>query len=154
MSRSRQSGFTLLEVMVATLIMGIAIVGLMSNLHVSLRNTGRLTDYDRATLFAQHKMDELLSVAALPNYQPLNGTFDPGTGDPNAGGWQALPRPFEYPPHPAPGTRVLQRIELQIWWTNGDRRRTYTLEGFRPSVLTQVEAAQLGSGVPGGVGPQ
>ena len=122
----------------------------MSNLHVSLRNTGRLTDYDRATLFAQHKMDELLSVAVLPNYQPLSGTFDAGSGDPSSGGWQALPRPYEYPPHPGPGTRALQRIELQIWWNNADRRRTYTLEGFRSCILTQAEAAQLSAAVPGG----
>ena len=141
-----EAGFTLLEVMVATLIMGIAIVGLLSNLHVSLRNAAKLTDYDRATIFAQHKMDELLTVAALPNYQMLNGTFDPGTGDPNAGGWQALPRPYDYPPHAGPGQRVLQRIELQIWWKVNDQRRTFALEGFRQSVLSQTDAQQLGTG--------
>ena len=46
--RSRR-GFTLLEVMVATTIMGIAVVTLLSALSTSVRNATRLTDYVRAT---------------------------------------------------------------------------------------------------------
>ena len=39
---SRRSGFTLLEVMVATLIMGIAVVGLIVGLTQSVKNASRL----------------------------------------------------------------------------------------------------------------
>ncbi len=53
-------GFTLLEVMVASLIMGIAVAGVLSGLAGAARNASRLTDYDRATLVAKQKMDELL----------------------------------------------------------------------------------------------
>ncbi|HEX4232285.1 MAG TPA: prepilin-type N-terminal cleavage/methylation domain-containing protein [Bryobacteraceae bacterium] len=144
--RSREAGFTLLEVMVATLIMGIAVVGLLSNLHVSLRNTARLTDYDRATLFAQHKMDDLLASSLLPNYQQITGGYDPGSGSAEDGGWRALARPFEYPPNPQVGDKVLQRVELEIWWNNGDRRRSFTLEGFRQAILSQADAARLTTG--------
>ena len=66
-SRSRLSsasgpraGFTLLEVLVATTIMAIAVSGLLASLSTSLRVASRLTDYDRATLLAREKMDELL----------------------------------------------------------------------------------------------
>ena len=52
-------GFTLLEVLVATLIMGIAISGILSGLSGAARNASRLTDHDRATLLAKQKMDAL-----------------------------------------------------------------------------------------------
>ena len=55
-----ERGFTLLEVMVATLIMGIAVSGVLSGLAAAARNASRLTQYDRATLLARQKMDELL----------------------------------------------------------------------------------------------
>ncbi|HEX4810938.1 MAG TPA: prepilin-type N-terminal cleavage/methylation domain-containing protein [Bryobacteraceae bacterium] len=144
--KASEAGFTLLEVMVATLIMAIAVVGLLSNLHVSLRNTARLTDYDRATVFAQHKMDDLLSSTALPNYQQISGPYDPGAGDAQDGGWRALARPFEFAPNPQVGDQVLQRVELEIWWNNGDRKRSFTLEGFRKSVLSQGDAGRLTTG--------
>src|SRR5205814_2063081 len=59
-------GFTLLEVLVATTIMGVAVVTLLSALSTSVRNATRLTDYDRAALLARAKMDALLVDPALP----------------------------------------------------------------------------------------
>ena len=58
-NRSAANGFTLLEVLVATLIMGIAISGILSGLSGAARNASRLTDHDRVTLLAQQKMDDL-----------------------------------------------------------------------------------------------
>lgn len=145
--RKSEAGFTLLEVMVATLIMSIAVVGLLANLHVSLRNTERLTGYDRATQFAQHKMDELLADAQLPSYVTVEGAFTSADGDTPQGGWTALARPFEYPPHPAPGQLCLERIELQVWWTNAGRRRTLNLSGYRQHALTADEATRVAVGL-------
>mgnify|MGYP001601755855 FL=1 len=142
--QANATGFTLLEVMVATLIMGIAVVGLLSNLHVSLRNTERLTDYDRATQFAQHKMDEIITQAHFPLYQPISGTFAPdGLSKPEAGGWTAVATPFEAPPRAPAGELSLERIQLQVWWKKDNRRRTLTLEGVRQHYLTRDEAARL-----------
>src|ERR1700730_13512709 len=58
--RASQQGVTPLEVLVATLIMGIAVAGVLGGLSASARNAARLTQYDRATLLARAKMNELL----------------------------------------------------------------------------------------------
>jgi hypothetical protein len=51
------------------------------------------------------------------------------------GGWRAKLAPFEVPPNPPPGTRVLDRLELEIWWISGQQRRAFVLEGFRARVV-------------------
>jgi len=136
---SRQSGFTLLEVMVATLIMGVAVVGLLANLHGSLRNTERIGSYDRATLFAQHKMDELIAQPRLPLNLKTQGAF-PENGDHSQGGWNAAVTAWEAPPRAPAGELVLARIELEVWWLENGHRRTFSVEGFRQQVLTADEA--------------
>lgn len=124
-------GFTLLEVLVATTIMGVAVVGLMSSLSTSVRNSTRLTDYDRAVLVARSRMDSLLVEPVLPQLTmlegPIEGVFPGGAKS----GWRARVTPFEAPPGAGPGATALERIELEIWWMDGDRRRTFLLDGYR-----------------------
>lgn len=131
-------GFTLLEVMVATTIMGIAIVGLMSGLSTSVRNATRLTDYDRAVLVARAKMDSLLLDPHLPRMGVIEEGFDPIVLGGARGGWRARLATFEAPPNATPGSPSLDRLELEIWWMSGEKRRTFTLEGFRRGVLGAV----------------
>jgi len=132
-------GFTLLEVLVATLIMGIAVSGLLSGLASSTRNAARLTEYDRATLLAKSKMDELLVDHTLPRKVPMSGTFDAASSGGIPCGWNATITPFEAAPGSGVGRWVVDRIELEIWWMTGDprspTRRSFTLEGFRRSIL-------------------
>jgi general secretion pathway protein I len=140
----RTRGFTLLEMLVATVILGIAVVGLLSNISTSLSNASRLTDYDRAALVAKRKMDELLLDPHLPRFTVVEGKFDPATSAGLEGGWRAQLTPFEMPPQASPGTPVLDRLELQIFWMNGLRQRTLTLEGYRRSIV------ETGGATPGG----
>jgi hypothetical protein len=121
--------------MVATLIMGIAVTGLLSALSASLRNAARLTNYDRAALLGRQKMDELLVAKPLPRNAVLEGTCDTGVTAGEQMGWRARLTSFEMPPQAAPGTPILDRIELEIWWMSADQRRTFTLEGFRRGVI-------------------
>lgn len=127
-------GFTLLEVLVATVIMSIAVVGLLSALSASMRNAGRLTDHDKAALAARRKMDELLLAPVLPPHAVLEGRLEPGDGGLD-GGWRARVTPFEAPPNPGAGTPVLDRVECEIWWMAGGVRRSFVLEGYRTAYL-------------------
>jgi general secretion pathway protein I len=142
----RRRGFTLLEVLVATVIMATAVVALLSNLSTSLNNAARLTDYDRAALLARRTMDELLLQPNLPKLAAIEGSFDPGlTG--TEGGWKARVTPFERLPQAGPGALALDRIELEVWWMSGGQRRTLSLEAFRPTVLRPEDIA-LGATAP------
>ena len=128
-------GFTLLEVLVATLIMGIAISGILSGLAGAARNASRLTDHDRATLLAQQKMDELLLDRNALRNQELAGEFDPVVSGGALSGWRARVEPFEAPPGAGPGFLGIDRVELEIWWMDGATRRSFSLEGFRRNRL-------------------
>ena len=134
----KAAGFTLLEVLVATLIMGIAIAGVLNGLAGATRNAARLTDYDRATLLAKQKMDELLADRAAPRNQRIEGEFD-RTQTPLRAGWAAMVTPFESLPASGPGMWGTDRIELEVWWSDGPAsapvRHSFSLEGFRRGVL-------------------
>jgi general secretion pathway protein I len=132
-------GFTLLEMLVATTVMGLAIAGLMSGLSNSTRNAARLRDYDRVVQLARLRMNDLLADTRLPRNTPLEGQFAREiTGGMNAG-WSARVTKAERSPSPSPGDFTLDRIQLEIWWMNGDRRRTMQLESYRRRTLQPAD---------------
>jgi general secretion pathway protein I len=134
-----ERGFTLLEVMIATVIMAIAIAGVLMALSTSVRNAARLTDRDRASVLARRKMEELLVEKRLPRHQMIEGLYDVNWTNGLTSGWKARVTPFEIPPNPGAGTKILDRIHLQIWWVVAGETQTFELEGFRRSVLTPQE---------------
>jgi general secretion pathway protein I len=139
----KRRGFTLLEVLVASLIMGIAVVGLLSAISTSIRNAARLANYDRIALIARSKMDSLLLEPQLPHFSVVAGTIDPALMGGVESGWRARVTPFEMPVGRSAGTPVLQRIELEVWWMAGDKRRTFTLDAFRRRKLTVADMAAI-----------
>jgi general secretion pathway protein I len=128
-------GFTLLEMLVASTIMAIAIVGLLAGIGGATRNAARLRDYDRAAQLARYRMNELLSDDALGQSGAWNGAFDRDL----TGGldieWQARLTTVEMPPSPATGQPCLPRIELEISWMAGQQKRTFTLDSYRTHML-------------------
>lgn len=125
-------GFTLLEVLIATTIMGVAVAGLIAGLSQSTRNASRLTDYDRAAMLARTKMNDLLLDVNLPFDGNVEGQFDRDQSGGVAAGWRAVLQPFDVPPRAGPGTIILQRVALEVWWMPAEgSRRSIQLAGYR-----------------------
>ena len=137
----REQGFTLLEVMVATVILAVAVVGLVSAISGSLRNAARLTAYDRAVQLAQQRMNELLLDDRLPRATVVEGAFDPQQTGGIPAGWRARVSLTEKPPVPGPGQVGIDRVELEVWWMSGAQRRTFNLEAYKPHTLRAEDLA-------------
>jgi general secretion pathway protein I len=128
-------GFTLLEMIVATVILAVAIVGVMAGISGALRNAARLTSYDRAVQLARLRMNELLLDDRLPRNSVIEGAFDPQQAGGLDAGWRARVTLFEKPPAQLVGEMGIDRIELEVWWMTGVQRRTFSLDGYRPHML-------------------
>ena len=135
MKRAPRQGFTLLEVLVATTIMAVAVGTLLAALSTSVRNARRVMDSDRAATLAKIKMDELLVDPAL-----TVGRFE-GVWDPSVyglrGGWRARVDPFENRPGIPDRIGGVYRVAVEIWWLDGAGRRTFLLEGYRRIMRNQ-----------------
>jgi len=137
-----RKGYTLLEVLVATAIFGIAAVGILSALSTSTRNAYRITERDRAVLLARGKMDELLATPRLPKNLPLEGLWDPTLTGRIPCGWMANVSTFEAGAR-SEGEDALERVQLQVWCGTDDNRRSFDLVGYRSEALTKADAAVL-----------
>ena len=133
--KKEQRGFTLLEALVATMIMGIAVAGILDALAVSSRNVTRLTQADRAVILARTKMDQLLVNDELIRKVDLGGQFTPAESGAMTAGWRARVTPVEAAPEATDRNWVIDRIELEIWWMDGSTRHSFSLEGYRRSLL-------------------
>jgi hypothetical protein len=126
---------------VATLIMAIAVVGLLSGISGATRNAARLRSYDRAVQLARLRMNDLLMDYTMPRDTLVSGMFDPALTGGIESGWRARLANFEMPPTRAAGQLALDRIELEIWWASGGDRRTFALDAFRSHVLRPADLA-------------
>jgi len=141
---SSRRGFTLLEMLVATTIMAVAIVGLMAGLSGTTRNAARLRDYDRVVQLARLRMNDILADERAARNTQLGGQFPPDLVGGLDAGWRATVTKAEDGPAPAVGGFVLDRVQLEVWWTEGGGRRTFALESYRRRRL-RPEDAQNGT---------
>ncbi|MFN7921851.1 MAG: type II secretion system protein [Bryobacteraceae bacterium] len=130
MRRRARRGFTLLEVLVASTIMAVAVGTLLSALTTSLGNASRLTEHDRAAVLAQRVMDELLTDQSLPLGQEIARNWTPAESA-VPGGWHAHLEPFETLPNLPPDKKSIERVVLEVWWMSGRQRKSLALEAFR-----------------------
>ena len=131
MRAKSQRGFTLLEVLVATLILAVAVSALLSNLSMSTANLFRANDIDRLTYLSKRKMDELITAPGLPRGIFIDGVFESGIATKPVGGWRAMGVPFGLPSED--GRDRLERVRLECWIQAGSKRRTLVVESYRSS---------------------
>lgn len=137
----RAQGFTLLEMIVATTIMAIAILGLLSGLSGTTRNAARLRDYDRAVQLGREQMNSLMLDLTLPHNSMISGLFNPNQTGGLEAGWKARLTTFALPPAIKPNETALDRLELEVWWKSGATTRTFSLDAYRPRAITQDDVA-------------
>jgi prepilin-type N-terminal cleavage/methylation domain-containing protein len=125
--RHKQSGFTLLEMLVATLIMAIAVTALMSNLSTSTSNLLRASDLDRLTNLTKSKMDELIVQPGRMD-GVYEGILDADSQGNARGRWKALVTVAALSPN---GADRLERIQLETWIQVGSKRKYLQLETYR-----------------------
>jgi general secretion pathway protein I len=138
-------GFTLLEMIVATTILAVAVVGVLAGLASTARNAARLQDYDRAVQLARSRMSELMLDRTLPLNTVIEGRFDPAQTGGAEAGWRVRQTILEMPPVVRPGQTALSRLELEVWWLSGNQRRVYTLDAYRLHPLKPDEIPSEGS---------
>jgi hypothetical protein len=119
--------------LVASAIMAAALVGLMAGLSGATRNASRLRDYDRVVQLARLRMNDILADDRVMGNQ--EGAFPPElVGGLNAG-WKANVTKVQEGPDAAPGNFMLDRVLLEVWWMAGDKRRSFSLEGYRHRII-------------------
>ncbi len=126
---SRARGFTLLELLVAFVILSVAVATLLHAFGQSLRNTALAEDYTLATLHAQSL---LAQVGVEP---PLTEGVYEGAFDPQFA-WQVTIERYVDPEAPADietlGFAVnLYQVEVRVSWADGSQIRQIELQTLR-----------------------
>lgn len=129
---------------VATTILAVAVVGLLSALAGITRNAARLREYDRAAQLARLRMNDLLTDYKAPRDQALAGLFDPHLTGGTEAGWVAKVTTVEISPVVVYNDFALDRIELEVWWMAGAQRRSLRVEGYRRRQMTNDDLAGAG----------
>jgi len=123
---------------VATTILGVAVVGLLAGLSGTTRNAARLREYDRAVQLARLRMNDLLADTALPHDTALEGAFAPQLTGGIEAGWRAMVTIDEAS---RGNDFAIDRIQLEIWWMEAGQRRSFQLESYRRRVMTPEDVA-------------
>ena len=119
----RNSGFTLLEILVAFIVLAIAGGALLQLFQGGLRNVAHASDYSRAALHALSKLAELEARSDLIEGEEA-GSFDDDYH------WRLSLTGYVEPeggPPPAAGLKPLQAT-LTVVWGDGDDQRSYRVD--------------------------
>jgi general secretion pathway protein I len=134
--RSRERGFTLLEVIIAFAVLALALTLLLGTLSGSTREVRASADAGRAAMHAQSLLDQVgVGEALRPGDR--DGEFEGGRYR-----WHLSIDPYVDPTRRArdtiePGAPRLMLLELRVEWGDGGPRQRLDLQSLR---LAQPEA--------------
>jgi general secretion pathway protein I len=116
-----QAGFTLLEVMLAVVIVGTAFVACLSLANQCIHTQGRVEHITTATMLAKHKMSELEAQARTRSAgeSERSGTYE----DPYsiyAWGVEYLPTPLE----------GVEQVQVSVRWGDEDKNEEVVIDSF------------------------
>lgn len=118
---SNMSGFTLLEVLISTVLLASVYVGVVALSSQSLRNLTRMQPHELAMDHAREKINQVLLLEELlPGTS--TGTWDDGYR------WEVRIAPNFYTPKPAPGSFGLFDVRVAIFWGDAPTEKSYVLE--------------------------
>ena len=125
--RKRENGFTLIETLVATMILAIGVVTILQLFSGGLRSGKTSDDYCRAIFNAKSKMNEMLLVDELTE-DGLGGVFEDGYE------WNAViskvDKKKDEGKQEEKKTDYVQRykIKLTVSWVEGNRKKEFVLD--------------------------
>jgi prepilin-type N-terminal cleavage/methylation domain-containing protein len=134
-----QSGYSLVEVMVAIMILALAILPMVSMFDTGLRAASTSGNYDKARTLANMKLEEAKST----DYEAVRNSFPSGTSAPGSGGsvtsseqTDDAPPGFSYTvakqyiDHELSDSNTdqgMMKITVNVYWAGGDK--SYEVHG-------------------------
>jgi general secretion pathway protein I len=107
--RTRAAGFSLLEVLVAFVILALVGTALFRLFGASLNNASLADEYSRAVLYAESRL------AAATVETPLRERSDQGASDDGRYAWSTKVEPYALPGATADQERMAQMLPLRPW---------------------------------------
>jgi general secretion pathway protein I len=124
---SASCGFTLLEVLLAVMILAITVTVLLLQFSVALRASTSTQEVTRATLYAKQKIEELKMVEELSE-SVQSGTFSDGYD------WETRVMPYVHKTAIPEDEQAYERLRVETFqlestvkWRMGERTRAVTL---------------------------
>lgn len=122
-----QTGFTLLEILLAVAILGLAVTVIMQQFSAGLR-IGRVSNtYTTATIYATQKLEELQVEEEIEEKED-SGSFEDGYS------WRVRIEPYEDYLEEEDDEGLFEhlplemyRLESVVWWDEGKKEKSITL---------------------------
>ena len=123
--KTRRGGFTLMETLVAMMLLSISLVVVLQLFSGGIKSGRLADDYTRAVFFAREKMEEFLLKTGLEEGS-YEGTFD------DVYGWKVevtlVEEEEELGEKAKPPPVDLYNVSVSVVWMSGEREKSYRID--------------------------